>query len=66
LSRGKVMPGDAEQQRGFKDETAAHRWNDPDMLEVGNGGMTGDSFTANVPTHGVVLLKVSAGTFRFR
>jgi len=26
----------------------------------------GDSFTATVPKHGVVLLKVSAGPFRFR
>jgi alpha-galactosidase len=28
--------------------------------------VTGDSFTAAVPKHGVVLLRVAAGSFRFR
>ena len=28
--------------------------------------ISGDSFTASVPKHGVVLLRVAAGQFRFR
>ena len=53
-------------------------WNDPDMLEIGNGGMTadeyrthmslwsllaasmsGEAFRTTVPTHGVVMLRIS-------
>lgn len=43
-------------------------WNDLDLPEVGNGGMTGvhvdtgaygDRFTAAVPPHGVVMLRIT-------
>ena len=37
-----------------------------DLWEHKDLEVTGDSFTATVPKHGVVLLKVSAGSFRWR
>ena len=66
--------------RGDQPADISFRW-DSLELGAGLGGKTleardlwkhtdvrisGDSFTATVPKHGVVLLRVAAGSFRFR
>jgi alpha-galactosidase len=38
------MIGIADQQAGLETFAGPNRWNDPDMLEVGNGGMTTDQY----------------------
>ena len=46
--------------------SAARAWQARDLWKHQDLPVSGDSFTATVPKHGVVLLRVTADSFRFR
>ena len=50
-----------EQQAGLARYSRPHGWNDPDMLEVGNGGMTTDEYRAHVSLWALLNAPLIAG-----
>jgi alpha-galactosidase len=51
---------------GFKSIEVKNLWTKDEVKVTSENFTSGDSFTATVPIHGVVLLKITVGQFRFR
>jgi hypothetical protein len=51
---------------GFKSIDVKDLWTQQPVKVTSDDFVSGNSFTATVPKHGVVLLKVTVGQFRFR
>ncbi|AIF47330.1 glycoside hydrolase family 27 protein [Dyella japonica] len=50
-----------DRQAGLESYAGPGHWNDPDMLEVGNGGMTQDEYTAQFSLWSVLAAPLIAG-----
>lgn len=50
-----------DRQRGIADHAGPDGWNDPDMLEVGNGGMTIEEYRAHFSLWSVLSAPLMAG-----
>jgi alpha-galactosidase len=48
-------------QAGLSKYAAPGHWNDPDMLEVGNGGMTGDEYRTHMSLWAILAAPLLAG-----
>jgi len=55
------MLGNAEENVKYADYAGPGRWNDPDMLEIGNGGMTDDEYRAHMSLWAVMAAPLMAG-----
>ena len=53
--------GVIDHQRGLAPHAGPDAWNDPDMLEVGNGGMTSDEYRAHFSLWCVLAAPLMAG-----
>jgi alpha-galactosidase len=51
----------ADQQAGLARYSHPNGWNDPDMLEVGNGGMTADEYRAHISLWALLNAPLMAG-----
>jgi alpha-galactosidase len=55
------MSGIGFAQAGLSKYAAPGHWNDPDMLEVGNGGMTGDEYRTHMSLWSILAAPLLAG-----
>lgn len=55
------MIENVEKQASFAPFAGPGHWNDPDMLEIGNGGMTGDEYRTQMSLWAVVAAPLLAG-----
>jgi len=55
------MTNIVDQQVGIEGYAGPGRWNDPDMLEVGNGGMTNTEYEAHLSLWAVLAAPLMAG-----
>ncbi len=55
------MLANAEENVKYADYAGPGRWNDPDMLEIGNGGMTDDEYRAHMSLWAVMAAPLMAG-----
>ena len=50
-----------DQQEGLETAAGPGRWNDPDMLEIGNGGMTDDEYRTHMSLWAILAAPLLAG-----
>jgi len=50
-----------DEQAGLESAAGPGHWNDPDMLEVGNGGMTGDEYRTHMSLWSILAAPLLAG-----
>jgi alpha-galactosidase len=50
-----------EQQQPYQDASGPGRWNDPDMLEIGNGGMSDDEYRTHMSLWSLLAAPLLAG-----
>jgi len=55
------MIANVEKQAAFAPYAGPGHWNDPDMLEIGNGGMTGDEYRTQMSLWSLVAAPLLAG-----
>jgi len=55
------MIANVEKQASFAPFAGPGHWNDPDMLEIGNGGMTGDEYRTQMSLWALVAAPLLAG-----
>jgi hypothetical protein len=57
-----TMVRNAEEEAGLAAAAGPGHWNDPDMLEVGNGGMSGDEYRAHFSLWALLAVPLLSGT----
>jgi len=50
-----------EQQQPYQDDSGPGHWNDPDMLEIGNGGMSDDEYRTHMSLWSLLAAPLLAG-----